>query len=394
MNTMKDVTDFVTTLVKWGGLNDVDSEHFIVEPDGTRTTVSINGKERQMRIPYDGMLQDMDNKSTLFTPLIEPLGHTAERRWFFASRTHAYGNLVKRCMRSIIEICTATEKDDAPPTYDQLSVAQCYNERITATLGKNHGESTPLILKELEKIDPLKLLRAQYSRRKRVIQLQTDIYDTEWLTETLKIRKKSAVLFQEMFGDIMSSEDIHEDYTYMAVQMGMPEIECFMHMMKMFAVTADKYTRPLLNVNLYPAEMDRHLEFVQEYRKKCSHLVGATIQQDKTEKDVATGRTVATPPTSSLARLPGMGGVALRPSLPGSVSHLPSGGGNNRLPGGTVSYATIAERAMVDPTFNAKVFLQGGCQMIGGGRPMIGPGVGELPVISRKTAIPKLPPRR
>lgn len=390
MSKLKTVTEFTTALVKWGGVNSVDKEYFITEPKGDRTTVAVAGQHRQIRIPFDGMLQDMTNKSTLFIPLVEPIGHTSERKWFFTTRTHVYGNLVKDIMRRIIEICAATESDNAEPNYDQLAIAQVYNERVNATLGKI--DSNPLILKELEKLDPLKLLRPQYSRRKKVIQLQTDLYNDE-LMEELKIRKKSVALFREMFGDIMSSVDIHEDYTFMAVQMGMPEIECFINMMQMFAVSVNPFSSKLLGIELYPEELTFHIQNLHEYRKSCGHLVGATMQQDMGEKE----NKVQEPIPNSIpnTRIPG-GCVINSASIPGTHSMLPTV--RSGIPAG-VPYGHVAERAMVDPTFNPRAFLSGiasGQRMIGTGyqRPMIGPGSsGQIPKPTIRS-IPKLPSRK
>ena len=313
----------------------MDDEYFICE-EGSRVSVMVNGKSKNMRVPFEDMKQDLENKSTLFNPLVEPLGHTAERKWFFSSRTKMVGDIVHDTMRRLLELCLAEEEKEA--NYDQISLAQGYHDRVDSKM-----------LKELERIAQMKLMRIMYNRRKRVIQLHTDIYNDEYLRTKLKLRKKTIEVFRDMFGDIMSSTDIHEDYTYVSVEMGMPEIECFINILHMFSRSVDPYTSTLFDVDLYPAELEANLEHLSAFRKKCSYLVSATIQEDKTVKEDAK-KPVS---TTTMSVIPGNGtGVHVGGGLPSP--HIIPGTFGSTIPMNTLAYGAIANRAAVDELENIK----------------------------------------
>lgn len=378
---MNNVTEFLSVLVKWGGVQSVDDEHFIVDNDGERVTVNINGKVKAMRIPFEDMRQDVENKSTIFLPLNETVGHTAERRWFFESRTKLVGEIVQECMKRILEICAATEETE--PTYDQLSLAQVYNDRADLKM-----------ITELEKINSLKLLRIIYNKRKCTVQLHSDIMDDDYIYGKLKLRKKTGKLLRDMFGDIMSTEDVKKDYLYQSVEMGMQQIECFINMLHMYSRSVGNYAFTLLGVSLFATELEDHIENLSAYRKSCRHLVSATIQGDKVSKDTA-NKPVSTTTTSTI---PGAGGIRIGGGLP-SPQHIPVGSSSGGVPQGTLAYAQIAARAAVDPMFSSRRFLGEpgitigsvgyGAGTVPPGQVVIGGGT-NLSTTSRFDAMPKM----
>lgn len=340
---MQQVTEFLKVLVAWGGKHTVDKEFFVCNTsDGSRVPVMINKKERNMYIPHDGMRYDPKRKDTIFMPLIEPLGHTAERTWFFNERNVQVGEIVQRCMLKLIDLCTECE-DDEEPTYDQVGLAQSYTNQVDAKM-----------IKELEKLPTLRLARIVYNRPKRIAQLQTDIYNEDYLRDKLKWRKKTITVLQSMFNDILSSEDVQEDYTYSAVEMGMPEVECFIHILAMYSNAVGTYADKLLHISLFPTELEAHLECLSAYRKKCSHLVSATIVSDKTEKEERkAGKPLS---TTSLTSIPAAGGVVPGSAIPGPTP-IPGMNYGSRVPQNTLGYGQIAMHAAMNPFFDMNRFM-------------------------------------
>lgn len=290
---MKQVTAFLTLLVEWGGRHYVDDDFCIRRTsDDELVEVGVKDDTRPMWVPHEDMRQDPTVKHALFMPLLEMVNESATRKWYFTERQKEVGAIIKACMVTLLKICSGSE-DIPNPSLDQMELAQVYNSRFGPT-GKTRSSAAGLkkqvddidkAIAEVMAIPDMRLCRIIYNRRSKSAQIQTDIYDDEYLTDELGWRKKSLPIIRDMFADIMASENVQEEYVHKAVEMGMPEVECFLNCIRMYSKAVGDYASKLLDITLYPEELDLHMEHLSEYRKSCSHLVGIAVQAAKEERD-------------------------------------------------------------------------------------------------------------
>lgn len=280
--TMQEVDLFMTMLVNWGGKFTVDDDHLIRRiATGELEQVEINKTHRALMVPHEGMRQNPDLKSTNFMPLIETVGHTIERKWFFTEYRNMISEIVWNIMQAIVDGLVVTDdKVDCELSDEAMGLIRPF---YRSENDKDRMDETTL--KELQSIAPDKLLRYVYNRRARTSQLQTQLYEDEYVFGQLKLRKKTARMFRLIFAEIMSSEQIHKDYTHSAVELGMPSVECFLNIMAMYSKSLAPYAKHLLGVELFPDELEFYCEDLKPYRKCCSHLIGTSLQSDKDEHE-------------------------------------------------------------------------------------------------------------
>lgn len=337
--SMDQVGEFIKILVEWGGREMVNKNHYICDAvSGEPITVVINKRKKSMVLPHTEMRHTPGKEETIFMPLVETMGHSAERTWFFTTRNEMVGELLKKCMLKVIDICTECD-DDEEVTYDQMSLVHTYVGKLDEKMKQ-----------ELEKLKPAQLARIVYSGKARTAQLQTDIYDEEKLRDILKWRKKTIEVLKDLFNDLLSTQDVHVDYKYSSAEMLMPQIECFINMLAMFSNALGKYAEALLHVPLFPVELEAHIPNLSKYRKKCAYMVGTTIQTDKKEKEN----------TSFMIG----GGTADSSVMIGGQKQLLGGNTPSRIPN-TLGYGQMAINNLVNPYRYANTNTQASGMRIG-----------------------------
>ncbi len=281
--TMNKVTDFYKTLVQWGGAFKVEDKKILYVSDNEPLTVKVGDDTKEMMVLHEEMER---GNYAYFNPLVETMGHTAEKKWFMTSRNHIIGFLIHGCIAKMIEIGMEGDEAADSPGYDALELSEAY-------IGKTDAK----MLKELDHIPITKLIRLVYSRPKRTAQLQTNLFDDDYI-ESLKWRKKTIRIIRSMFSDIMSSDELHKDFKYRAKELNMPQIECVVNIMSKMSDVASEHAAALLGVNLFPTEMALHVPNIKEYRTKCSWAVASTVMKDKEdrEQDHKGGVSVGTSP--------------------------------------------------------------------------------------------------
>jgi hypothetical protein len=269
------ITEFLRLLVEWGGVYKVRDDMMIVTAeDDMPVLVTIGNNQLPLMLFSDNMKA---GKHTFFNPLVETLGHSSERTWFMQSRMLILGVMIKRMMQLIVSKCLS---DDEDLPYDLIEAVSPYRKRVDAKLEE-----------EIGKIEPLHMLRIIYNKPKRTAQAQTDIFDEEYI-ESLKIRKKSVEVIQDMLVTFLGTEEVHETYVHKATIVSMPETDAFLHVLLMLSQTIGNYAKVLLNRDLRVVEFEQHMEHLEEYRKMCAWAVTSTVQHDR-----AAVKTAQTPVT-------------------------------------------------------------------------------------------------
>lgn len=266
--TMDHVTEFYKILVEWGSAFKVDDDYKILfASDDKPVTVESGGDTRDIMVLHGNMKR---GNTTFFNPLVETMGHSAEKKWFMASRNDIIGYIVQGCLVKMIELSVAEPEGDKP-SYEALEIAQAHI-----------GKADVKMLDELDKLPLKKLVRVMYSKARRTAQLQTDIFNDDYMA-SLKWRKKTIKMVRAMFSELLASETPHKDFKYVAKELNMPRIECIVNIMAMFGNAIGESAKVLLDVDLYPVELDAHVGNIKEYRTKCGWAVASSVMSDKKE---------------------------------------------------------------------------------------------------------------
>jgi hypothetical protein len=283
MVNQNNITEFFKLLVEFGGCYYVDNEMFIKSTvDDTPVLVKINNNPMPMKVYHENMKV---GKYTIFNPLVEVLGHSAERTWFIQSRSLIVGVMIKEMMKKVVNIVTDKDEDF---DYDKLDAIQPFVKKIDKKL-----------LSEIDKLEPVRILRIIYNKKKRIAQAQSDLWEEEY-RNTLKIRKGSWSIIPEMLEAFIGTDEVHEIFNYKATIVGMQETDAFLHVLLQLAIAMDQYVKLLLDRDLRVPEFVNHMEHLEEYRKACAWAVAGTAQHDKE----AAKPVNATPPWQKQSNIP------------------------------------------------------------------------------------------
>ncbi len=261
---MDDVTGFFKLLVEWGGVFTTDSENTIINTDDNLPVhVEINGNPLPLKLFSNNM---QVGKHTYFNPLVETLGHSKERAWFFTTRSMILGVMIKKLMVRAIELAITTDDDI---DYDKLELIQPFMAKADAKL-----------ITEIQSIKPNKILRMVYSKPLRTAQLQTELYDKKF-QDAFKFRKKSWDVILGMLESFMGTDDVHETYQYKGTFIGMQESHAMLNLLLMTTQSIHEYVSLLLERDLHYNELVVHMDKLEAYRKSCAWAATGTIQHDK-----------------------------------------------------------------------------------------------------------------
>lgn len=275
---MDTVTNFLKLLVKWGGVFDVMDDNTIVySGDAEPVTVMIAKDQKKIMVLHENMPA---GKHTFFNPLVETMGHSAERKWFNESRSSIIGCTLMGCIKRIIELALAEEDDAAPPTYNELELVEPYVKKVDVKM-----------LKELDKLGVNKLLRLVYNKRSHTAQLHTELYKDDFL-KSVPMRQKTIKFLRLVVGDLLATDNVHKDYKFKAKELGMPEIESVINIMSLYGNSIGSAAKTLLGLEFYEDELVGHLDMLTEYRKKCGWAIASTVQHDRTNTEVEKAATV------------------------------------------------------------------------------------------------------
>jgi hypothetical protein len=261
----KDVTEFFKLLIEIGDCFYVDKEMTIrTKSDDHPVLIKINDKPLPMIVFNDNM---MVGKHTFFNPLVEVMGHSAERNWFEASRSLIFGVMVKNMMKKII---TMALDEEAEVDYDKLDMIRPFIKKIDKKL-----------IKEIDKIQPVRMLRIVPFDNKRTAQAQTDIFDKKYQETLSSVRKGSWVIITSMFESFLGTDEPHKLYHHKGTIIGIQKMDAFLNVMLKLTQALDIYAEVILEKDLHTAEFVQHMKHIEEYREKCKYAVTATIQSDK-----------------------------------------------------------------------------------------------------------------
>lgn len=267
---MTDVTEFYKLLVEWAGMFMVDDEYYICDVESESPVMLRIGKRSKPIMVLHEEMPSGDH--TFFNPLVETIGHSVEKRWYVQSVNTTIQVVTHKLIRRIIELSTGEEELDYTPSYDELGIVKPYVDKVDEKM-----------LKELDKLAPKHLLRLVYSPRKKIAQLQTELYDDAFLKK-LKWRKKTINIIREIFADLLGTDNVHEEFKYNAKEANMSEIESIINIMTMYSGALSRHVEVLLKLPLFAEELGSQIKYLKEYRKKSSWAVVGSISNDKEQK--------------------------------------------------------------------------------------------------------------
>jgi hypothetical protein len=260
----KQVTEFLKLLVEYGDVFKVDPDGFIKNAKTSEyEMIKINDKDLPMVVFSENMKA---GKHTFFNPFVEVLGHSAERTWFFWTRSFIVGVMIKEMMKKVVSISLDPSENI---NYDELDVLRPFCTKVDKKL-----------IDEIDKIEPINILRIVYNKTHRTAQAQTDLFEEKFVS-ALKIRKGSLETIQGMIVSFLGTEEIHETFKHKATIISMPEMDSFLHVFVKVSLSIHQYVKLLLDRDLHIFEIEQHMEFLEEYRKACAWAVTGTIQHDR-----------------------------------------------------------------------------------------------------------------
>ena len=265
----RDIARFGKILVEWGGVYMVDKDFSIVI-EKSESPVVI--KTKKGNLPLKLFVGDLDDRDAAYLNIyVDTLGHTAEKDWFYSTRSLIAGNLIKRLILSIAEF--AIDEDGNYPS-DVIDIVAPYATNIDSKT-----------IKEIKKLDANAYGTIVYSRPKRTAVLNTSILDNEFL-EKNHLRKKTIKVLQRMFMDLLGTEDPKEDYRYKATISGLQRTDAVLHIILKLSQNLNEFTMALLDIDLHPTEIEEHIQYLADYRKQCYWAAtGELVSEQKANKD-------------------------------------------------------------------------------------------------------------
>lgn len=266
----KGIVEFGKILVEWGNVYQVDEDDFSITTRKGNSPVVIKTKKGNR--PLKLFVGDLDDRDAAYLNLyVDTLGHTAEKDWFYSTRSIIAGNLIKRLILSIAEYAMS-EDGDYPA--DVVDIVSPYAENI--------DENT---LKDIKKLDANTYGTIIYSRPKRTAVLTSSILDDDFMRKKIR-RKKSLKVIQQMFEDLLGTKDVKEEYRHKATVKGLQRTDAILHIMLKLSQSLNEFTMALLDIDLHPVEIESHLEHLAEYRKKCYWAAtGELVSEHKAKKE-------------------------------------------------------------------------------------------------------------
>jgi uncharacterized metal-binding protein len=269
---MEGIKKFGKLLVEWGGVYKLDEDDFIVVKS-SNSPVLIETKNKDKGLPLRLFTDSIDyGDFTYLNLFVDIIGKVNEKDWFYDTRSMIAGNLIKKCIKRIIEVNT-TDKD-GNHSLGVLSIASKFADMVDEKM-----------LKELENIKPTELGRIVYSRPKRVAQLQTDIYDDDFIS-TKHIRKKTLKALHAIHSDLLESDNVHEHYKVKPTLGGIHKTETILTIMMMLSAAIGDAVDYLCDIDLKAGEFSAHMENLSDYKRECAWAATGTFVTESKKNEV------------------------------------------------------------------------------------------------------------
>lgn len=245
--------DFFKKVIEIGGLYYLDDDNYVLRQiDDSPVVINVGEKEGVPLMMYSPKMKA--GKHAIICPLVETnQSHSAERAWFFESRSMVTGAITKLIVKTLLELIVEGKSKNKKA----LKLANVMSDADEKTL------------KELKRIPADSFLRIFYSRKKMTAQLQTDIYDDDFRLKYKTIRKKTWTAFEKIMAILLGTEHIHEDFRYVSDRIGIPEADANLTIFIDWVEAIAPHAKVVLGVDYPVHELKEHLKKINEYRKKC-----------------------------------------------------------------------------------------------------------------------------
>jgi hypothetical protein len=263
MQQPDNVFEFFKLLIEFGGVHYVNDDKFVCNViDDKPVLININNKGTPLMVFHNNMVA---GEYTIFNPLVEPLGPSSERAWFFQRNSLIIGNMVKALIRKAAELAQSSEK-----CYDKLDLIQPYFSAMDKKF-----------LAEVDKLKPSDIMRIFYHKKRKVAQLQTELFEDDHFKGVSKtFRKRSRDAIRGLIGEFMGTDEISKVYKYKATHIGMQEADASIHVLVKAGEALHQYVSLLLDKDLHVPELMLHLESLEKYHKQCIWFANANTRKE------------------------------------------------------------------------------------------------------------------
>lgn len=310
-----DVKAFLKEIVEFGDAFYVDEQSYVIAkvknekipfkgPDGTPRFLSI----------YDPMQQNTD--VLVFNPFVEGLDETADKQWFYMTRSMSLSGIIYRVMESIIKhVISAKDKKDAKDL--DTSMAKLISKYVSMD-----GIDTKLLIeldslvKNMGKFFNIFFNRKDNSSCRPNIGIFEESFRNSFGG---KVRKRSWVVFEKILSDILGSTNPKEDFKHHAQVAGCPHLDSFMRTFVHVISKMQKYWH-LQNKPVNLKSLEKHVENLGLYYNIARHYAGPAARTNTTAGTTATPAAAATPPWQT-PQSPAFPGI---PSQPGGLPFSPA----------------------------------------------------------------------
>lgn len=321
-----DVKAYLKEIVEFGDAFYVDEQSYVIAkvknekipfkgPDGTTRFLTI----------YDPMQQNTD--VLVFNPFVEGLDETADKQWFYLTRSMTLSGIIYRIMESVIKhVLSAKDKKDAKDL--DTSTAKLISKYVAmeGIDGKILLE-LDTIAKNLSKFFNIFFSRKDNSSCRTNIGIFEENFRNSFGG---KVRKRSWVVFEKIISDILGTTNPKEDFKHHAQVAGCPHLDSYMRTYVHVIKKMQKFWY-LQNKKVDLKSLEKHVENLGLYYNIARHYAGPAARTNAGMVD--TSKPVSTTAPWETPKTPGFPGIAAptsggMPFAPANAVFSPAGDPN------------------------------------------------------------------
>lgn len=279
--TSDDAEEFIEFLVEFGGTAIVDPKSGeIRDHKGEPIHISTAGGDLPM-IVYREVSKTRNH--LVLNPFTDNLVDNAQVEWFYSRKSMELAVVLQMVMEAAIEFHSAKKDTDDPDQFVKLEISSILK-----------GDAKTLA--DFQKIQADDLLVIYYSTKQKTAQLQTKIFDDDYI-KTLDIKAKHLASFQKAFLHIFKCDteaEFNSEYKYTSSLLTIPNAEAQLRVLYMGHKRLDKFYRAF-----FPELGTVNLDMFQKHIPNLHKYYGITAWANssapqKKEPVVETSKTQST----------------------------------------------------------------------------------------------------
>lgn len=211
MTTYREVTDTIKFFIECDGVFKVNKEDMVVsiDADGKEEYVMVdgivNGTHTKSKLILFRENISADTDATILNPFAEGIGQTSAQDWFYMSKLTSVTYKIISYMRIVMELALEQKEEDEPPKLSNKLL-----ERISKFINRVDKKS----IQEFEKITDnyRDFFSVYYPIKERKAKAICGLFNGPGFKDKYKdIRKKSWVMFSDIFCDLMDIDTSKKD---------------------------------------------------------------------------------------------------------------------------------------------------------------------------------------